>query len=137
MLRAVIDTNVVLEGLTGKGEAGRVMDAWVRRAFVPCASTSLALEYEAVLLRRFPEQRHLMVQAALQALLNRAEYIPIHFQLRPTSPDPGDDFVVECAFNARAVLVTRNTRDFARPAANLKIPLHTSTSFLALLVNQE
>lgn len=137
MLRAVIDTNVLLEGITRKGEAGRVVDAWVSRVFVPCASTALALEYEAVLLRRFPPSRHAAVEAALQALLNRAEYVPIHFQLRPASPDPGDDFVVECAFNAKALLVTKNTRDFVRPAANLKIDLHTSTSFLALLANQE
>lgn len=137
MLRAVIDTNVLLEGITRKGEAGRVIDAWAGRMFTPCASTALALEYESVLLRRFPPARHSAVQGALQALLNRAEYVPIHFQLRPTSPDPGDDFVVECAFNARTLLVTKNTRDFVRPAANLKIDLHTSTTFLALLATQE
>lgn len=77
------------------------------------------------------------MQGAIQALLNRAEYVSIHFQLRPTSPDPGDDFVVECAFNARSLLVTKNTRDFVRPALNLKIDLRTSTTFLALLANQE
>lgn len=52
MVRAVIDSNVLLEGITRKGEAGRVIDAWAGRGFVPCASTALALEYEAVLLRR-------------------------------------------------------------------------------------
>lgn len=46
MRRAVIDTNVLLEGITRKADAGRVIDAWANRRFVPCVSTALALEYE-------------------------------------------------------------------------------------------
>ena len=119
MVRAVIDTNVLLEGITRKGDAGRVIDAWVGRRFVPCVSTALALEYEEVLLRRFPEPRHQAVLAALQALLTRAEYTPIASRVRPLSPDPDDDFVIECAYNSASNIVTRNERDFrvvkARP----------------------
>jgi len=87
------------------------MDAWVVRRFVPCVSTALALEYEEVLGSRFSVTRRDTVLAALQALLSRAEYFPIISRVRPMSPDPDDDFVIECAYNASALLVTHNTRD--------------------------
>ena len=48
---------------------------------------------------------------ALQALLNRAEWVAIYRRLRPLSGDPDNDFVLECAFNGRAVVVTRNLKD--------------------------
>jgi predicted nucleic acid-binding protein len=38
------------------------------------------------------------------------------------SPDPGDDLVVEAAFNAGAdILVTANERDLEKPCARLGI----------------
>jgi predicted nucleic acid-binding protein len=44
MIRAVIDTNVVLQGLTHRGDPGRIIEAWRDRRFLPCVSTALALE---------------------------------------------------------------------------------------------
>ena len=133
MQRAVIDTNILLEGFTRKGEPGRVIDAWVARRFVPCVSTALALEYEEVLLRKFGQNRHDVVRAALQALLTRAEYVPILSRVRPLSPDPDDDFVIECAFNASAIIVTHNLHDFRVAETVLKITVVTSTAFNILL----
>jgi predicted nucleic acid-binding protein len=36
MIRAVIDTNILLQGITKKGLAGQIIDAWVGRRFLPC-----------------------------------------------------------------------------------------------------
>jgi hypothetical protein len=48
--RAVIDTNVVFEGLTTQGgAAGFVIDTWLNGGFRPCVSNSLAYEYQDVL----------------------------------------------------------------------------------------
>ena len=46
MLRAVIDTNILFEGLTRVGACSEVVDAWDGLEFVPCVSTALALEYD-------------------------------------------------------------------------------------------
>lgn len=137
MLRAVIDTNVVLQGLTLRGECGRIMEAWRDRSFLPCVSTSLALEYEEVLLRRFPPARHPAVEAALQALLVRAEYVPVVIRLRPASPDPDDDFVLECAFNAHATLVSANAKDLEAPCAALRMDFCSPVDFLSRLPTPE
>ena len=137
MLRAVVDTNVLVEGLTLRGESGRVIEAWRDTRFIPCVSTALALEYEEVLLRRFPVARHENVQAALQALLDRSEYVPVHFRVRPASPDPDDDFVLECALNAQAALVSRNDADLRNPCSILKIDYLSPTEFLSRLPLKE
>lgn len=45
-IRAVIDTNVVFEGLTYRaGPAGTIVDAWVAELFQSCVSQALAYEY--------------------------------------------------------------------------------------------
>lgn len=133
MLRAVVDTNILLEGLTRKKDPGRVVDAWAARRFLPCVSTALALEYEEVLIDKFGAARRDQVLGALQALLNRVEFTPILSRVRPLSPDPDDDFVIECAFNANALIVTHNLRDLAIANSALGIVVVTATEFLTLL----
>jgi predicted nucleic acid-binding protein len=45
LLRVVIDTNVVFEGLTKKGGAsGLIIDAWFAGLMVVCVSNTLAYE---------------------------------------------------------------------------------------------
>ena len=41
MLRAVVDTSVLFEGLTHLGAPAQVIDAWVAGDFLPCVSTAL------------------------------------------------------------------------------------------------
>ncbi|MFH1464700.1 MAG: putative toxin-antitoxin system toxin component, PIN family [Pseudomonadota bacterium] len=133
MIRAVIDTNVLFEGLSGRGPCGAVVDAWVARRFVPCVSTTLALEYEEILTNRFGEAKRPTVLKALQALLDRVEWVPVHHRIRPFSPDPDDDFIVECAFSAEAPIVTRNLRDLNLAEQALGIPVLTPEDFLLRL----
>lgn len=133
VLRAVVDTNVVFEGLTHLGPAAQVVDAWVANEFAACVSTALALEYQDVLGRKLGTVKSEQALMALQALLARAEYVPIHYYYRPASPDPGDDFVVECALNGRALLVTSNLRDFQEPARELGLVAIAPAEFVRLL----
>ncbi len=49
-IRAVIDTNVVFEGLTQyDGPAGTIVSAWIAELFQACISQALAYEYADVL----------------------------------------------------------------------------------------
>jgi predicted nucleic acid-binding protein len=57
VIRAVIDTNVLFEGLTKLGPAASVVDAWAQKLFQPCVSTALALEYQEVLERKLAVHR--------------------------------------------------------------------------------
>jgi predicted nucleic acid-binding protein len=58
LLRIVVDTNVVFEGLTKQGGAsGLIVDAWLARLMVVCVSNALAYEYDDVLSRKLSEAR--------------------------------------------------------------------------------
>ena len=133
MIRAVVDTNVLFEGLTKRGSCGAVVDAWKEKRFVPCVSTALALEYEATLTNKLGTRKRRLAVGALSALLNRVEFIPIVYRVRPMSPDPDDDFVIECAFNANASIVTRNVKDFRIAQSALEIAVLKPSEFLVRL----
>lgn len=133
MLRAVVDTNVLFEGLTHLGPAAEVIDAWVSGDFQSCVSTALALEYEEVLGRKLRPSRGEAVLKALQALLGRAHYVPIWYSYRPASQDPGDDHIVDCVVNSQSILVTLNIRDFREPARTFGFPLQQPSDFLRIL----
>lgn len=137
MLRAVIDTNVLFDGLTRLGPAAEIIDAWVARRFQPCVSTALALEYQDVLGRKIASPRKEILLKALQALLARSEHVLIHYSHRPSSPDAGDDLVIDCVLNGQAVLVTANVRDFVGPAERLGFEILQPERFLTVLEKAE
>lgn len=73
------------------------------------------------------------VLAALQALLALADFVPILSRVRPLSPDPDDDFVIECAYNARASLVTYNRKDLLVAQTSLPLSVLAPEEFLSAL----
>ncbi len=133
MIQAVVDTNVLFEGLTHLSPASEVIDAWSARRFRPCVSTALALEYEDVLSRKLSPLRGEIVLPAFQALLTRCRFVPIRFTYRPASPDPGDDLVVDCVLNSQSLLITHNVRDFKTPARELGFKVLEPVEFLTFL----
>jgi predicted nucleic acid-binding protein len=137
VIRAVVDTNVLFGGLTAAGPAAEVVDAWVTEQFRPCVSTALALEYEDVLARKLGPARAETARRALQALLNRCEWVPVYFSYRPASQDRGDDLVVDCVLNSGSMLVTYNVKDFTRPAREFSFVVHRPKEFLEVLAEEK
>ncbi|MBW4551765.1 MAG: putative toxin-antitoxin system toxin component, PIN family [Aphanocapsa sp. GSE-SYN-MK-11-07L] len=134
--RVVIDTNVVFEGLTKQGgAAGLIIDAWLAGLIQVCVSTALAYEYEDVLSRKLSEIRWQKLQPVLSALLGKVEFTAIYYSWRPTSPDPGDDLVIDCAMNAGAIVVTSNIRDFQRAKVSLGLQVMTPTELVIKLAS--
>ena len=134
LLRIVVDTNVVLEGLTKQGGAsGLIIDAWLAGLMVVCVSNALAYEYDDVLSRKLSEERWSKLQPVLGQLLSVAQYTDIYFSWRPTSPDAGDDLVIDCAMNAGAIVVTSNIRDFRSAEESLGLRVMTPVKFVSLL----
>jgi len=127
---------VLFEGLSRRGECGRVIDLWADERLVPCVSTALALEYEEILTRNQSEARQRQVRMALQALLGRAQFVPILFTYRPQSSDPDDDLVIDCTMNAGAALVTSNIRDLDAASKALGFPLMKPAELLALFTEE-
>ncbi|MCP4344813.1 MAG: PIN domain-containing protein [Desulfobacterales bacterium] len=138
-IRVVIDTNVVFEGLTRKGGAcGLVIDAWRAGLFTVCMSNALAYEYDDVLSGKFSKRRWDETKPLLTELVgDHAEFVNVWFSWRPASPDPGDDHVIDCAMNARALVVTSNVRDFKEAVRTLGLKVMTPVKFLEYLTDWE
>lgn len=131
--RVVLDTNVVFEGLTKKNACGLIIDAWLVGLIQVCISDALAYEYKDVLSRKFTPANWQKAQTALRTLLEKAEFISVHYSWRPASPDPGDDLVIDCVMNANALLVTSNIKDFQKAQAELGLTVVTPVEFVKSL----
>lgn len=131
-LRVVLDTNVLFEGLTKQGGAcGLIIEAWYAGVLTVCVSTALAYEYEDVFARKLSTARWQALQPILGRLLDtHVEFINIYFSWRPSSPDPGDDSVIDCAMNARASVITANVRDFERAQHILGLQILAPVEFI-------
>ncbi len=138
-MRIVIDTNVVFEGLTRKGGAcGLIIDAWRAGLFTVCISDSIAYEYDDVLSRKLSEQRWDEIKPVLANMVGEhSEFMRIWFSWRPVSPDPGDEHIIDCAMNARAIVITYNVRDFEKAVKTLGLRVMNPMKFIEYLVNQE
>jgi predicted nucleic acid-binding protein len=138
LLRIVVDTNVVFEGLTKQGGAsGLIIDAWLAGLMVVYVSNALAYEYNDVLSRKLSEARWSKLQPVLGQLLDTAQYTNIYFSWRPTSPDAGDDLVIDCAMNAGAIVITSNIRDFRSAKESLGLRVMTPVQFVSALASGE
>ncbi len=138
LLRVVVDTNVVFEGLTKKGGAsGLIVDAWLAGLMIACVSNTLAYEYDDVLSRKLAKERWIEIQPVLARLISIAEYTSIYFSWRPTSPDPGDDLAIDCAMNAGAIVVTSNIKDFRSSRECLGLRVMTPVEFVNVLATGE
>lgn len=135
-VRVVIDTNVLFAGLTKQGGAeGLIIDVALAGLFQVYVSNALAYEYVDVLSRKLSPKRWEELQPVLGTLLKMAQFTSIYYSWRPTSPDPGDDLVIDCAMNADAVVVTSNVRDFSRARESLGLQVMSPTEFLTQLAD--
>ena len=76
LIQAVIDTNVLFEGLTKRGgTCGLIVDAWLKGAFSACVSTALECEYGDVLARKLSPARWQVIEPVLDLLLELAELV--------------------------------------------------------------
>jgi len=136
LLRVVLDTNIVFEGLTKQSSAaGLIIELWRTNLLNICVSDALWYEYEDVLTRHLSTQRWYRIQPVLNALILQAEFTTIYYTWRPSSPDPGDEHVIDCAMNANAILVTANLRDFREAQQSLGVRVIHPTALVGLLTD--
>jgi putative PIN family toxin of toxin-antitoxin system len=128
----VLDTNVVVSALRSKRGASFAILNKIGEAWTPLISVPLILEYEAVGLReasllKIPAES---IEAIVRAFCFFGRETPVYFRLRPSLPDPDDEFLLELAVAGRAnAVVTHNVKDFAG-AERFGIPVTTPREFL-------
>ena len=113
MIRAVIDTNVLVSGLLSPtGNEALILLAVHQGLVQPCLTEAIIQEYAVVLARpkfSFPPEE---IGALIAMFRNKAELFDADGST-VTSPDPGDTKILQCAEVARAdFIVTGNKRHF-------------------------
>ena len=113
MIRAVIDTNVLVSGmLSPAGNEALILIAVHQGLIRPCVTEDILQEYADVLARpkfRFPPEE---IAAALATFRDRGELVASR-GTPPALPDPDDAKFLHCAEAAHAeYLVTGNKRHF-------------------------
>lgn len=77
-VRAVIDTNVLFEGLTKPSStSGLIVDAWLAELFRPCICDALLYEYKDVLQRKLSQTRWQKIEPVLDRLLTKTEFVTL------------------------------------------------------------
>ncbi len=113
MIRAVIDTNVLISGLLSPAGNEALILLAVRQGLVrPCLSEEILVEYAGVLTRPKFSFASELIEAFLATFRHHGElFQPEHSPI--VSPDPADTKFLHCALTAEAdFIVTGNRRDF-------------------------
>lgn len=135
-MRVVLDTFVLVAGLRSQlGTSNQVLTAVAEQRIKPLVTTTVFLEYEAVLLRA--EQRlatgmnEADVEGFLRAMAAAAESVEISFRWRPQLRDPADELILEAAVNGHAkAIVTHNVTDFEPVSLRFGVPVLTPAQLL-------
>ena len=107
MIRAVIDTNILVSGSIKKGSPpAKVLYAWRRGRFILVTSQSILNEVSRVLnYRKIKTKYHLKkkdIEELLFALYLASDLTPDRLKVKVITQDPEDNKFIACALEGRA-----------------------------------
>jgi len=136
MLRAVLDTNVLVAGMRSvRGASFELLRLLDTKIWAVVLSNTLLTEYQEVLHREQPAlpYSHQEIEKALDNLCVRAEQWHLRNRWLPMLPDPDDEAMVHLAVESGAdYIVTHNVRH-VEPARELGVRVVTPGEFLRKL----
>ena len=138
LLRAVLDTNVIISGLMGlSGPPRSIIDAWLDDRFTLVTSVPLVRELAHVLAYPRIAERLRFSQAEVDflvaAMLTQAEVVPGALTLPGVTRDPKDDAVVACAVEGAAGFVVSGDEDLLVLSVYQDVEMITPRAFVDML----
>jgi putative PIN family toxin of toxin-antitoxin system len=128
-MKIVLDTDAMVAAIRSDLGASRfLLVSALEKRFEMLVSTSLLIEYEAVMTR----PKHLAASSLstedigdlLDTVAGIAKQVRLAFHWRPMLRDPDDDMVLETAVNGGAdAIVTFNVKDFVDAAGKFGIEI--------------
>ncbi len=138
MIKAVLDTNVVISGLLWSGPPRKILEAADQEHLFLFTSRALLEELAYVLQRpkfkRFLDRRGLDFRAALsQAVQLTRLIVPRTFSETFVEEDPSDDRVLECVVTVAADVVVTGDEHLLALKKFRNIPTLSPSAFLRML----
>jgi putative PIN family toxin of toxin-antitoxin system len=138
MIRAVLDTNVIVSGiLSEKGAPGKILKAWFEDRFHLVTSTAILEELERVLhypkIRRRHNWPDMRVSEFVEDVQRLAILVPGELKLAVVAADPSDDRYLECAVEGEAGYIVSGDRHLVGLAQYEEVEILSPSVFLALL----
>ncbi len=140
MIRAVIDTNVLISGLlTNRGYTGQIVEALLQDRFKVVVSYSILTELMRVCalpkLSSYPSigQRGTLLAVFLSLI---GEIYPGVVHQRVIADDPDDDFVLACAIEGEADYIVTGDHHLLELEQHQGVQIITPKEFAELLENE-
>ena len=133
MIRAVLDTNVVVSALLFEGRSSRLVPLWQQRKFLPIISRAVLEEYLRVLAYPKFELTAEEVKQVVHEFLPYAEVTSPKARVKVVRRDPADNKFLECAVAGKAQYVVSGDQDLLSLRSFRGIPVVTVSEFLAIV----
>lgn len=134
MLRAVLDTNVLLSALIGTGKPRELWRAAVERKFVVIISKELFAEFLSVVEReKFRTVRKGTVGRFVSQLIRISTMAVIKSSYKVVLEDPDDDMVINTAYSGKADYIVTGDSHLLEMGKFRNIKIISIGSFLKLL----
>jgi putative PIN family toxin of toxin-antitoxin system len=122
VIRAVLDTNVLILSLLFKGGLARIADLWKRGKIVPVVSRETCDEFRAVL--EYP--KFSLTKGEIQSIIEEEvlpffEVVEISGETGRVCKDPDDDKFIACAVSASADFIVSGDKDLCDVVAYRRI----------------
>jgi len=138
MLRAVVDTNLLVSGFISPFSFPREIERrWKNGEFVLVTSFGIIEEANRVLHQPRIQQKYHLTESDIQAfvltLTHQADCVAGKVVLQGVAPDPGDDKVISCAVEARADFIVTGDKRLQQLEAYRGIRIIDAESFIRIL----
>jgi uncharacterized protein len=138
MIRAVVDTNVLVSGFISPLSYPREIErSWRRGEFTLVTSREIIGEVSRVLYSPRIQPKYQLadsdIQAFILALLCHSECVAGKVVLEGIAPDPGDDKIVACAVEGEADLIVTGDRGLQQLGEHDGIRIVSAEAFIGVL----
>lgn len=134
MIRAVLDTNILISGSLWSGSPRLVLDTVYRRQVLPLVTEPMLDEMRDVITRaKFVGRLQQINQSAELVISRLTAYMEI-VEASPIAPtidmDPDDDEILACALSGNASYIVTGDAHLLTLASFRDIPIFTANQFL-------
>ncbi len=133
VIRAVLDTNVVVSALLFEGQASRLVPFWQQRRFLPIISKPILQEYLRVFAYPKFHLTAIEVRLVLEEILPFVEVATPRKKVQATLRDPTDQPFLECAISGKARYLVSGDDDLLSVKLFQNVRLVSVAEFLAIL----